>query len=168
MDDDIYQKLLGFALNYVSIRPRSEKEIREYLVKKIHRWGISETLLEDIINRLSELGYVDDLMFSQAFISSRNRFRPKGKRLITQELKRKGVAVEIVEKALNQLQKDEEGEESSQLNLARRAVQKRLQSFKRYDKQERRNKLYNFLLRRGFDHDTIRSLIDEILLKGLQ
>ena len=162
MEDDFYQKLLGLALNFVSIRPRSEKEIREYLVKKIHRWGISESLLEDIINRLSELGYVDDLTFSQAFISSRNRFRPKGKRLITQELKQKGISSDVIENALNRLERDEEGGESSQVDLARRAVQKRLQSFKRYDKQERRNKLYSFLLRRGFDHDTIRSLIDEL------
>jgi len=158
MDDDFYQKLLGFALNYVSIRPRSEKEIRDYVIRKIHRLGVSESLLHKVVDRLKELGYIDDVGFSNAFISSRNRLRPKGKFLLKRELLQKGIEPDVVESVLSRL----DYEEGNQVDLATKAVQKKLQGLKRYTLKERRNKLYSFLLRRGFDYDTITSVIDEV------
>jgi len=165
MDDEIYQRLLGFGLNYVSIRPRSEEEIRSYILKKITRWNISSEYLENVMGRLSELGYVDDLKFAQAFISSRNRSRPKGQMLIRMELQRKGVEKELIQRVQKLLETDEG---DSELDLARNAATKKLRSLGRYDKTGQKNKLYSFLARRGFDHTTISSIIDEMFLKGLQ
>jgi len=167
MDDTLYQKLLGFALHYVSIRLRSEKEIREYILKKIRQWGLSQSLGQQILTRLEELGYVDDLKFSQAFISARNQFRPKGKFLLVRELKLKGVEEDIIKKALDYTLTSLE-DAPTQMVLARRAAEKKLRGLTGYSRQECRDKLYSFLLRRGFDHDTIRNLIDEISHKGLQ
>jgi regulatory protein len=166
MDDEIYQRLLGFGLNFVSIRPRSEKEIREYILKKIHRWKISSAFFEKVINRLHELGYVDDLKFACAYISSRNRFRPKGKMLIRMELRKKGVDQDCIERALELSIGN--GTEGDQADLARHAAVKKLRSLERYDRTSQRNKLYSFLMRRGFDHTTISSVIDGLTPKGLQ
>jgi regulatory protein len=165
MDDEIYQRLLGFALNYVSIRPRSEKEIRSYIVKKISKWKISLEYLEKVLVRLDELGYVDDLKFSRAFIESMNRSRPKGTLLIRMELKKKGVDPEVIEKARELIKSDETGND---MDLARIAATKKLRSLQRYDRAAQKSKMYGFLGRRGFDHTTISSVIDEMLPKGLQ
>jgi len=165
MDDEIYQRLLGFGLNYVSIRSRSEEEIRSYILKKITRWNISSEYLEKVMGRLNELGYVDDLKFAQAFISSRNRSRPKGQMLIRMELQRKGLGRELIEKAQELLKADEDDVE---VDLAINAATKKLRSLGRYDRAVQRNKLYSFLARRGFDHATISSVIDEMLPKGIQ
>jgi len=165
MDDEIYQRLLGFALNFVSIRLRSEKEIHDYILKKIEKWKISSTFLEKVVIRLTELGYVDDLKFAQAFISSMNRSRPKGRMRIRLELQKKGVSREAIEMAQGLLQADEC---YTDRDLARNTALKKLRSLQRYDPVSRRTKLYNFLGRRGFDHTTISSVIDELSPKGLQ
>ena len=165
MDDETYQRLLGFGLNYVSIRLRSEGEIRSYILKKITKWKISSEYLEKVMGRLGELGYVDDLKFAQAFIGSRNRSRPKGQMLIRMELQRKGVDLELAQKAQELLKNDGS---DTELDLARNAATKKLRSLERHDRTGQRNKLYSFLARRGFDHTTISSVIDEMLPKGLQ
>jgi len=165
MEDEIYQRLLGFALNYVSIRPRSEQEIRTYISKKITKWQVSYDLLEKVISRLTELGYVDDLKFAKAFISSMNRSRPKGRMRIRIELQKKGVSREAIESAQGLLQADEG---YTDRDLARNTAIKKLRSLQRYDSLSRRTKLYSFLGRRGFDHTTISSVIDELSPKGLQ
>jgi regulatory protein len=165
MDDEIYQRLLGFGLNYVSIRPRSEEEIRSYIRKKINSWKISSEYCDRVMERLGELGYVDDLKFAQAFIDSRNRSRQKGQMLIRMELQKKGVDREIAQKA-QELSKD--GESDTEADLARNAATRKLRGLRRYDRTVQRNKLYSFLGRRGFDHRTISSVIDELLPKGIQ
>jgi len=165
MEDELYQKLLGFGLNYISIRPRSEKEIRSYILKKINRWKAPPELFEKVLNRLNELGYVDDLKFARSFITSRNRSRQKGKMLVRIELQKKGVDGELIEKAQELLKTDGNDNEA---DLARIAATKKLRGLGRYDRKSQRNKLYSFLARRGFDHTAISSVIDELLPKGLQ
>jgi regulatory protein len=165
MDDDLYQKLLGLALNFVSIRPRSQKEIREYLQKKITRWHANSDLLEKLFGRLTELGYVDDLNFARVFISSRNQFRPKGNSLLRLELKRKGISQDCIDTALEGSGSDMSTNEA---DLAQKAAIKKLRGLHRYDKRQQRNKLYAFLSRRGFALDTISSVIDGLFPKGLQ
>jgi regulatory protein len=165
MDDETYQKLLGFGLNYISIRSRSEEEIRSYILKKINRWKVSPEFLEKVMDRLGELGYVDDLKFALAFIGSRNRSRPKGAMLLRMELQKKGLKEDCIKKAQELLKTNGSDNE---VDLARIAATKKLRSLQRYDKREQKSKLYSFLVRRGFDHTTISSIIDEMFPKGLQ
>jgi len=165
MEDETYQRLLGFGLNFISIRPRSKQEIRDYILRKIHAWKIPHEYLSQVIGRLQELGYVDDVKFAQVFISSRNRSRQKGKMLLMRELQKKGVSPEVVERAQELLQASEG---VNDLDLARIAATKKLRSLQRYDRMSQRSKLYSFLARRGFDHTTISSVVDEVSQKGLQ
>lgn len=139
MDNPYYEKLINAALRFVSYRPRSEKEFRDFLDKKLAKWEISgEGLRERVIARMGELGYVDDEKFAQWWVTQRTSFRARGNRLIEFELIRKGVAKEAVRRALT-------GRNS--LEAARRAIGK-----KRFETPQ---KLYAFLARRGFDADTI-------------
>ncbi len=165
LEDEAYQKLLGFALNYVSIRLRSEEEIRTYLSKKIQKWKLPRSFLEKIMERLQELGYVDDVKFALAFIDSRNRFRPKGVMVIKMELKRRGVGVDAVSRALELSSVEGLGEEA---DLARIAATKKLRGLQRYTELEKHRKLYSFLVRRGFPSHIVSTVIDELLSKGLQ
>jgi len=165
MDDATYQRLLGFGLNYVSLRPRSEKEIRDYVQKKITRWAVSSDLLERVMERLRELGYVDDLKFAHAFVSSCNQSRPKGAMLLRIELRKKGIDRDCIEEALVEADPDTV---VSEVDLAQKAAVKKLRGLERYDQRQQRNKLYAFLARRGFSHDIVSSVIDGLLSKGLQ
>ena len=101
MDNPYYERLVNAAIRYVSFRPRSEKELRDFLTKKLTKWKVSgDLLISKVIARMGELGYVDDAQFAAWWIDQRTAFKPKGNRLIKMELKAKGVSDSVIASAL--------------------------------------------------------------------
>lgn len=136
-----YEHLYGAGYRYISFRPRSEKEIRDYLAKVLkRRHAIAPRLIDKVIQKLRELGYVDDGKFAKWWVDQRSSFKPKGKRLIAQELKQKGISYsfDIDEKA-----------------LAIKAIAKK--SFK-----DNKHAI-DYLLRRGFPWEISSRVVDELL-----
>ncbi len=146
---DTYQILLNAAFRFLSFRPRSSKEVKEFLQKKTK----TASVVDCVMDRLVELGYIDDNKFAAWWIESRQKTKPKGMRLIKFELKQKGVDTE----AVVEMPEDE---------VARRAIQKKLEIWKKLPKLEEKKKLYDFLARRGFSYNTITRVIDGVLGKG--
>ena len=76
------------ALNYLSYRPRSEAELRSHLLEG----DFAEATVDEVLHRLREVGLVDDEAFARYWVDNRARFRPRGKRMLVQELRQKDVA----------------------------------------------------------------------------
>lgn len=151
--DDLYAKLLESSIRFVSFRPRSEKEFKHFLLKKLQRQKISDVrIIDRVLIRLRELGYADEAKFVSWWINQRQSHKPKGARLITQELKVKGIEA-------RNLNLDEDV-------LARHAIERKLLLWQKLPKLEQKKKIYGFLGRRGFSYTTIASVIDVILGKG--
>lgn len=142
--DDLYQKLLEASFRFLSFRPRSEKEIDDFLNKKTS----DRDLHDRITARLRELGYLDDAKFTRWWMTQRQAHRPKGMRAIRQELKMKGIAVQ--------------GIKLDEIKLAKQAIEKKLPLWSKLPKLELKKKLYGFLGRRGFSGETIHRVIDEV------
>lgn len=156
-DDELYQKLLEVSFQFVSFRPRSEQEIQEFLTKKLVKHKISNApVVEKVIARLKDYGYLDDHKFAQWWISQRQSFRPKGRAVLMQELALKGISRNLIKEILADLGSSDE------LKMALLAVTKKLQPWQRLSVRERQKKLYNFLGRRGFNSETIQRAIDEL------
>jgi len=151
MDDEILQKLIAHTISYVSFRLRSAKEIHEYLSK--HAKG-NEEYIHLAESRLKELGYIDDDMYAKRFIESRNRSRPKGKKLLQLELRRKGVSQDIIDLVINDGQVD--------IELARGIAQKKYSLWKKLPVLEQKKKLFGILQRRGFSSTVVFRVIDEV------
>lgn len=81
------------AFHFLSFRSRSEKEMRDFLDKK----EFSTSDVENTIGRLKELGFIDDQKFTLEFVDSRSKNKPKGKKALIIELKRKGIDVESLD-----------------------------------------------------------------------
>ncbi|MBI3576443.1 RecX family transcriptional regulator [Candidatus Gottesmanbacteria bacterium] len=151
-DYDPYPKLLNAAFRFVSYRPRSQKEIRDFLEKKLKKYKLyAPTVIGKIMDRLKELGYVDDTKFAAWWVEQRSLHRPKGKRLLVEELRRKGIFTQtiILDERL----------------LAAAAAKKKLPRWKLLSPLEKKKKMYDFLGRRGFSFEVIRTVVDEVLGK---
>ncbi len=160
MDETTYEKLLNAAFRFVSYRPRSEKEIRDFLQKKLKTWKTyAPTMVDNVIARMAEYGHVDDKKFAQWWMEQRNSFRPKGARLIALELRQKGVAREVIEAVLTARNGDLES--YNELGSAKKAAARKLALWSRLAPLERAKKLTDFLGRRGFSSPVIRRVIDE-------
>jgi regulatory protein len=141
--DDAYQKALDSALNFLSFRPRSEKELRQNLYRK----KITPDLIDRVIERLVELRLIDDKSFAQYWQDNRQQFSPRGPRAIKAELRSKGLSSEVIDEVVNS---DEDQEEH-----AYNAGLKKARSLRNHDYHEFRRRLSDYLLRRGFSYDTI-------------
>jgi regulatory protein len=157
MDD--FQKYLDKALHFLSYRARSEKELRDKLVLK----NAPADIIERVIASLKEHKFLNDVEFAKQFIEQRLRFRPKSLRIIKMELKQKGVDPEIIDEAFVNLQNSTEDLSGSDLESAKKLVERKIDKYKDLSRQEIYQKLGGFLARRGFDWDTIKKSIDDSL-----
>ena len=149
-----FPKLLERVLKFISIRPRSQKEILDYLKKKIPQ---NQDLQNKVFKEVENLGLVDDMAFTYWWLEQRNAFRPKGKRALFYELKQKGIDNFIIEEVL--------AKGLDEINLARQSAQKKWSSFKNLPLEVGRQKLAGFLSRRGFNWEVIKKTLDEITKK---
>lgn len=142
-DSNSLQDCLDAVYYYLSYRPRSEGEIRQWL----HKRGFPSELTEKTIARLREQKLSDDLAFAQFWKDNRLSFRPKSKRLIERELGDKRVDAEIIE----QVTKDIDDEE-----IAHKLGSSRLASLAHLDYPNFYRRLSSYLAYRGFNYQVIR------------
>jgi regulatory protein len=139
-DDKIYNQ----ALRYVAMRPRSVWEVGFYLERK----KASPPLINIILNKLTNIGLLDDEKFAQAFVNDRRLLRPTSRRKITMELRKKHVPDEIIGKVL--------GKDAGKDRAALHAV---IESKRRQAKYQDDIKLMQYLARQGFNYDDIKSAL---------
>ena len=142
----MYQK----ALHFLSYRPRSSAEVRQNLSKR----GISETLIEETLNRLQNTGLVNDEAFARSWVENRNTFRPRGKPALRMELRRKGLSDEIVQSILDT--------QVNEADLALTTARKYARRLTGLEWPEFRQKLSGFLARRGFSYITLTPVVSEV------
>lgn len=152
-------KLQDIAFRFLNYRPRSEKEIRDHLIAKIaQRENIKfsqakeSPLVSTVISKLKKYKFINDLEFAKWFLSSRIRSHQKGLRLITMELKQKGIDEDVIKS----IAKDA----GSEKDLALKAVEKKIKRWQKLSTTDFKKKFYQFLLSRGFDYETIRELFE--------
>jgi regulatory protein len=141
---DPFQKALEAALRYLSPRPRSEKEVRQRLARR----QVEKPLVDQVVGWLRERGLLDDVAFAAFWRDNREAFRPRGKRLLEQELRQRGVAPQVIQEQLQDLD-----EEASAL----RAAQKKARALAQSDYPTFRAKIGSFLQRRGFSYEVAAS-----------
>jgi regulatory protein len=151
---DEVERAHELALNLLSYRPRSEREVRHRLQRK----GFSEQAIEQAVQRLSRAKLLDDEAFARYWINNREQFRPRGQFALRQELRRKGVSNDIIDGLL---------EDVDEAENAYRSATKRLARWQRLDPGERKRKLSGYLQRRGFGYDVIRDVWERLLAEEL-
>lgn len=115
---------------------------------------------EAVLDRMTEVGLIDDEAFAQAWVSSRQQRRHLSRRALRQELQRKGVDAEVVAETLEGVDTDDEIEAATAL------AEKKLRSLRGVEPQVRRRRLAGALARRGFSGhvcaEVLHRLRDEI------
>lgn len=155
-----FGKLYQRALEYALLRPHSQKELRDYLKKKTLsrtirvknkktgeyqtklKEGFDASLVEPVLARLIERGYVDDERFARLWIENRSVRKGVSRKKLRLELQAKGVAQDIIENCLS------EGVRNEQEELAKVIARKA----KKYPDEQ---KLIQYLLRQGFNYSDI-------------
>jgi regulatory protein len=163
-DDELYQQLISSSFRFLSVRLRSEKEMTVFLSKKATAKAIPADVVSRVVLRLKELDYINDQKFAQMLISSRIHGKPKGERVIRQELEQKGVDKAIINA---QIQDSLElADDTVVRELAIKALGKKLARYVTLKPQECSRKVYDFVVRRGFSANIARALVDDYCKKA--
>ncbi|MBI9046100.1 MAG: RecX family transcriptional regulator [Anaerolineaceae bacterium] len=141
-----YQK----ALKYLSYRPRSEQEV----VQRLRKAEFEEEIIQVVISRLLEKEYLGDEEFASMWVENRIAFRPRGARLISMELRQKGISEEIIQNALINL--------GDEFQLAYRSVKRIKYRLQGLERNTFWKKLSAYLGRKGFSFETIRLVMDDV------
>jgi regulatory protein len=137
------------ALSLLGRRPRSERELEQYFKRR----GLDEEIAVNVIDRLREQGLVDDHAFARAWVENRNEFRPRGPYALRAELRKKGVANEAIDAAL---------EGFDQERIALKAAGKMVRRWKELSAEDFRARLKAYLSRRGFDYHILPDVIEKV------
>jgi len=142
----------------LKFRPRTIKETRDYLYKKVRTTHWSHEAVDKIIKHLIELKFLDDKEFINYLVTSRTRTKVKGVFVIKQELSKYGVEKELIDEYFAKTEINEE-------ELAEKILERRWPRLKTLPKQKRFEKAMSFLLRRGFNFEISRKTVEDLINK---
>lgn len=154
-DNDAVVKAVDKGVNLLSFRPRSTQEIRQHLTKK----GFPPPVIDSAIARLETLQYVNDEAFARFWVENRSAFKPLSQRALRYELIKKGVAEDVIQSVLQQTDEAESAQQAA-LSQARK--------LRGYTPQQFKQKLGQFLQRRGFGYGEVRRVTQVVLAQLME
>ena len=151
---------MEIAVGYLGTRPRTRWETH----RRLRRAGATDPIIAETIERLVELGYLDDAAFARWWGEQRDRHAPRGNRMIEAELRQHGVPREVIETyrgehAAPDRRPEDVSVPSSEAERAADALARHLRGRPLPTDRKAIQRIGMFLMRRGFDPETVRSAI---------
>jgi len=141
------ERVFQRAAKLLAAKQRSVEELREKLSTTR---GATKPIIDEVIARLRGYGYLDDAKFAQSYASLRLREQPIGRRRLQRDLWLKKIDKQTAETAL-----DEVFESTPEEELIDRAIAKRLRLRGKPKTREEAKKLFDHLIRQGFEFELV-------------
>ena len=135
------------ALRFLGARDHSQREIRQ----KLRRQGFGGAAIDAAIEKLMDQSYLDDQVFAANYVNYRMKTSPRSRRLLWQELRRKGIRDDHIEAALKPV-------DERQMALA--CVHRKRRRWQRFEGQQLRLKMLAHLSSKGFSYDVSRLAVN--------
>jgi regulatory protein len=143
--EEAFSRARMTALNFISYRPRSSKEVTDKLSHK----GFSSELAKKVVHQLREANLVSDLEFARMLVRDKLRGKPMGKAMIRRKLLEKGISFQIIERVLKEYV-SEEDEQQAAARLAAKKLKLSRSRFAGLDSLKQQKRMIDYLLSRGF------------------
>ena len=148
-------KAIAKAMEYCARSEKSKNEVTFYLEAQ----GANPDDVDEIIERLVEEKFIDELRYARAYVADKYRFNSWGRKKISFQLKSKGIPSELISEAMEDLDPDQYYEHLKE------QLEKKLGSIKGDNYYEKKSKLMRYATGKGYEMDLIYDAVDEILQK---
>lgn len=155
-EQDPHDRARAIVLRQLTMAPRSRHQLEEKLRSK----DCDDDVAQVVLDRLTEVGLVDDDAYAGMFVRSQQLSRGLSRRGIAQELRKKGVSDEISQSALDHI------DDESERDRARELVAKKLRSMHGLDGVVQTRRLAGMLARKGYSSSTSWRVIREVLAES--
>ena len=133
---------------------------KSQMIYQLRQRSFSPQTIETILEELEQLGHIKDENFAKKWVDRRQRSKPKGKKMLQHELANQNIDKATVDRVLAGIDSTEE------IDIALQLAQKQAKRYQSLPPEVAKRRLHGFLLRRGFDYETIQSAIKRVLIKG--
>ena len=140
------------ALRLLTATPKSKARLKQKLKEK----GYPSQVIDGTLSRLEREGLLNDKNFAFSVFQTFSQYRPSGRKRIAFEMKKRGIGEGMIDKILEKF--DPESERQAALQLA----ETKLNRWQKLEPTKWRKKIYDFLIRRGFDFTLAREIVDGI------
>lgn len=147
--EDEFIKCKNSAIRTVEKTYKTEKELKDKLIER----GFEEDTIRRTIDFLKEYNLLNDEKYAEMYI--KDRLRTQGRNKIKYALIRKGISEEVLSDKLSNI--DEEDENDTAFKLAEKKYN--MLKKKESDKYKLSQKLFRFLLSKGYDYDCCNSVV---------
>ena len=144
----------SYCLRLLAISPRTEGEVSSRLLRK----GYSEAASRDIIDSLKKSGLIDDGVFARDWVERRQSAGPRSRRMLKEELARKNVDEDIIEKVFSEM-----SDETDDAKTASVAAEIKMAKLDGEPSDKVRGKVFRYLLSRGFGPETAEEAVRKVL-----
>jgi regulatory protein len=151
---EVKQECFDAAMSFLQRRLHSRAELH----KKLTRKEFGPAIVDDVMEDLARLGYLDDERFARTKALSASQHKRHGPRRAMAELLKAGVKGEVAQRALADVY-----ESSSATENALLLAQKQAPRLRKLDPKVAKRRLVGMLQRRGFDYETIKPIVDRVL-----
>ncbi len=148
-ENNIYDAI-DKAIKYISVRLRSTKEIKDYLIKKGYSLDVVEAAIKELLNNK----YLNDDIFTKAYIKDKLTFTSKGDYKIKMELVQLGIDNNIIESNIAMIDED------MLINRIKKSIEKDIKTNKKYKGIVLKNKIYNHLITQGYSKEKVLNVIN--------
>lgn len=162
IEAEVLQKLIeadegmrakNYALALLSDRSYSKSQ----MIDKLGQKGFSPQAIDITLEDLEQLGHIKDEKFAQKWVARRQRSKPEGKKMLQHELADQHIDKTTVDRVLAGI------DGAAEADIALQLAEKQAKRYQSLPLQVAKRRLHNFLLRRGFDYETIQSVIEQTL-----
>lgn len=148
-----YEKALSKAMAYCAKGEKSEQEVKD----KLTQWETQPTHIEPILHHLRTEHYIDNTRYAHAYTSDKLRFNQWGRHKIAAMLHTKGIARDQITQAIDNIDQEQYYTTLTQLLTAKN------RTIKEPDQYKRRNTLFAYAARRGFEPTLINQALNDLL-----
>lgn len=152
--DEQAKQAWAASLRLLAATPKTRKELERKLLDK----NFPEAAVQSALTELESRGLLSDLAYAKNLAIRLTQVKPSGRRKLSFEMKRHGVPAKVQQEILSEITEEDEALRAKEL-----ASYKWLQGAK-LDRDKRKKKVFDFLLRRGFDFQIARETIESLEL----
>ena len=155
VEQNIIYHIKQRALSFISRRYHSQKEL--FLKLKIKSYD--ERLINVVLSDLKQKGFIDDRVFASHYIEEKLNKKKWGKNKIKSGLISKGVDSKTIDGLLQEFENSK-----SEFDLAYELGEKKLSQLKKrnLDDKKLQNRIYSFLISRGFSFEVTREVCQKL------
>jgi regulatory protein len=140
-DDDPMARARQVCLRLLTLAPRTRAQLADALRNR----GIPDEAADEVLNRFTDVGLIDDAAFARAWVESRHHSRGLAGRALAAELKQRGVAGDEIRAAVAEQLSPE-----AEISAARRLVERKLAGTTGLPAEQRTRRLAGMLARKGY------------------